>query len=165
MDIAARCASILIQLIRDLRMNRKDAEDKLVDLRYRKAKLDKDLKDRRNLEKGTMEINSGRPPILRHAKEIERELAAVDDDIDSLLKALDVTGATGTTSSRGDLKKRVAQWAKEQGFKQGESVPSKKIEKYVRDLNKEGIKTKPEAVRATLSRLGYSKEKPPSDET
>jgi hypothetical protein len=146
-------------------MNRKDAEDKLVDLRYRKAKLDKDLKDRRNLEKGTMELNSGRPPILRPAKEIERELAAVDDDIDSLMKALDETDKTGAASSRGDLKKRIAEWADAQGFKLGESVPSKKIDKYVRDLNKAGIKTRPEAVRATLSRLGYSKEKQDTDET
>ena len=146
-------------------MNRKDAEDKLIDLRYRKVRLEKDLKDRRNLDNGILVINSGRPPILRPAEDIQKELAAIDDDIDSLLKALDVTEATGPASSRGDLKKRIAEWADAQGFKLGESVPSKKIDKYVRDLNKAGIKTRPEAVRATLSRLGYSKEKQDTDET
>ena len=110
-------------------------------------------------------MNSGREIVLRPAKDIQKELAAVDDDIDSLLKALDETLAIGTASSKGDLKQKVEKWAKDQGFKKGESVSSKKIEKFVRDLNKEGIKTRPEAVRATLSRLEYSKEKGTSDET
>ena len=142
-------------------MNRKEVEDKLVDLRYRMVKLEKDLKDRRNLESGILEANSGRPPILRPVKDIQKELAAVDDEITSLLKALDETVATGTVSSKGDLKQRVEKWAKVESFKQGKAVPAAKIQKFVRDLGKEGFKTTTGSVRSTLSRLGYSKDKLP----
>jgi hypothetical protein len=144
-------------------MTKTEIEDKLVQLRFQKAKLEKELEDRENLEKGIMLKNNPRPMSFRGADIIRSELNSVLDEIDSCEKALDIDKTTTETKAKGDLKQRVLQWAKDEKLVAGKTVSSNKIEKLVRDLNKDGYNTTAGAVRTILSRDGYSEERKDRD--
>ncbi|MEX1138362.1 MAG: hypothetical protein WEB33_02470 [Bacteroidota bacterium] len=135
-------------------MSKSEIENRLIDLRLRRTKLEKELEDRENLEKGIREVANTRPIPLRSASQIRLELQGVLDDIDNFEKALPTTAL-----GKGKLKRMVDNWAKGETFKVGETVPSKKIDKFVRDLKSKGIKTSVGSVRAKLSELGYSDER------
>ncbi len=58
-------------------MTRVDIQDKLADLRLQKAKLEKELEDRENLEKGIMLKDNPRPMSFRSADIIRSELNTI----------------------------------------------------------------------------------------
>lgn len=141
-------------------MKRAEIEDKLAELRLRKAELKKELEDRENLDKGIFLKNNPRPFPLRSSDKIRTELESVADEIDNLETAL---GPQTQRPAKGELKDRVEKWANEEKLQTGKTVTSGKVEKLVRDLAKEGISTNAGAVRTILSRLGYSKEREDKD--
>ena len=144
-------------------MTKASVEDRLVELRLRKAELEKEFQDRENLEKGVRLVDNPRPIALRRSDDIRKELNTVLDEIDNCEKALsiDTTSAQGT--EKGELKERVTKWAEAKNLTIGKTVPSGQISKLVRDLKKEGIETSDGAVRTILSRLGYSAERKGKD--
>ena len=64
------------------------------------------------------------------------------------------------TPPRGELTKLVKQFAIRDGCVKGETVPSAKIERWKREVNKTGFETTTSSIRSTCSRLGFSKERP-----
>lgn len=67
-------------------------------------------------------------------------------------------GAQDRLRSR-ELKSRIIKLAERDGCKLHETVPSEKVQKWVRELARLGLRTNENSVRAILSRYGYATER------
>ena len=63
----------------------------------------------------------------------------------------------------GYLKAKISELAERDKCKKGETVPSIKINKWVREISKSGYQAQDGAVRSILTRLGYTKERKNKD--
>jgi hypothetical protein len=82
-------------------------------------------------------------------------------EFDKPQKLSDEYGSNSTLKkfARNELKEKLKVFIKDEKLKPGETVPSKKINKFIRQMEDEGYSITPNVVRAKLGLMGYSKEK------
>lgn len=68
--------------------------------------------------------------------------------------------ASGKTFGYGGLKKKIGDLAKRDGYKVGDRVPSTRVAKWCKEIKAEGYTTTDAAIRAKLSALDITKERP-----
>ena len=81
-------------------------------------------------------------------------------------EAIDIAQApaTGAKMAHGELKETVERFAKRDGYKAGVTVPSTVINKWVREIQKEGKATTAASIRSQLTNLGITKARTTKEE-
>lgn len=156
---------LLEMIVAVTRRTLEDIDEEIDDLKQRilgiKKSIHEDEPDwREPWRRKTGDLAPGYVPLAERREEIqvlESKLARLEK------KRVALSGKQSQTSGKkfghGELKAKVEALVKRDGFKVGDTVHSKTIAKWVREIRKEGFDTSEQSIRAALSKMEITKER------
>jgi hypothetical protein len=140
-----------------------DVELDILDL---KKSIHEDEPDwREEQRKKTRDLAPGYIPLAERRKRIsilERKIANLKNE--QALLAAKTPPSSGKKFGYGELNKKVSELAKRDGFKVDDRVPSKTRAKWLREIESEGYTTSDGSIRAVLTNIFITKERPKKKE-
>ena len=115
---------------------------------------------REEWRKRTQDLAPGYIPLAdrrERVERLERKKARLVKECAAL--AAKQEPSSGKRFGHGELKKKVSELAKRDGFKVGDTVHSTTIAKWVREIRAEGFKTNEKTIRSALSKIAITKER------